>query len=167
MTSRRRLSRSVKKQQEKMRPKTKQRYRSRFLHAGNHRCPLCLREFDGEVVTTIEHVPPKAIDGRALCLTCRDCNELRAKTLDTALIDKSRGVVSGTITLPELRKTRAFKMQIEQTRHGVHISIPDSRIKDFFSDWRSILRSRGATFERLSLSVKKNRYSDLGSELLC
>ena len=145
-----------------MRTKAKQRYRSRFLHAGNHRCPLCLREFDGEVVVTIEHVPPNAIDGRALCLTCRDCNELRAKPLDTALIDKSRGVVSGTITLPELRKTRAFKMKIEQTRHGVHISVPDSRIKDFFSDWRSILRSRGATFERLLLSVKENRYSDLG-----
>lgn len=48
---------------------------------GNDRCPICLTGFteadvrEGKVVT-LEHVPAKALDaeGRAMCLTCSDCN---------------------------------------------------------------------------------------------
>jgi hypothetical protein len=37
-------------------------------------CPLCLRDFDQMDNLTEEHVPPKAIGGKVLCLTCRECN---------------------------------------------------------------------------------------------
>ena len=50
------------------------------LHArGNTACPLCFTRFtsaeasSGRTVT-LEHVPPKALGGRVLCLTCRPCN---------------------------------------------------------------------------------------------
>ena len=149
------------KELKNMRAKTKQRYRSQFLDAGNRRCPLCLREFGDDVIPTLEHVPPAAIDGRALCLTCEDCNGPRAKHLDTALIDKSRGVVSGTIALLEIGM-RAFKMKIEPTQRGLHVSVQDPRVIDFFSERRSILRAQGEIREHLTLSFRFNKHTDVG-----
>ena len=132
------------KELKNMRAKTKQRYRSQFLDAGNRRCPLCLREFGDDVIPTLEHVPPAAIDGRALCLTCEDCNGPRAKHLDTALIDKSRGVVSGTIALLEIGM-RAFNAT------GITRIRPGSPI-DFFSE-----RAQGEIREHLTLSFRSNK----------
>jgi hypothetical protein len=49
-------------------------------------CPLCghghTREAIGERVVTIEHVPPRSLGGRGMCLTCRDCNVGSGHTID-------------------------------------------------------------------------------------
>jgi hypothetical protein len=54
-------------------------------------CPLCDRvvtqkelEADPQLLS-VEHVPPKAVHGRRLCLTCRDCNIWAGHTLDSEL----------------------------------------------------------------------------------
>ena len=54
------------------------RLRLRLFRAGNTRCPICLSEFTRSDVAsgkvTLEHAPPKALKGSAICLTCRECN---------------------------------------------------------------------------------------------
>lgn len=42
--------------------------------SGGYVCPICLRGFEGLDDLTEEHVPPKSIGGKVLCLTCRECN---------------------------------------------------------------------------------------------
>lgn len=67
-------------------------------------CPLCLRAFlphflDQDVIT-IEHVPPRAVGGRRLVLTCRDCNSLAGHNLDShaAAFDQIVRFAHGTMT---------------------------------------------------------------------
>ena len=69
--------------------------RLRLFNRGNNRCPICLSSFtksevrSGESVT-LEHVPPKSlqrgfgITSRALCLTCKDCNNNAGRQIDQA-----------------------------------------------------------------------------------
>jgi hypothetical protein len=52
-------------------------------------CPLCFPDdrvfFRGAVEgsdLTLEHAPPKSLDGRELALTCQDCNKRAGSTLD-------------------------------------------------------------------------------------
>ncbi|MBI4183137.1 MAG: HNH endonuclease [Proteobacteria bacterium] len=48
-------------------------------------CPLCLRGFteDQAPLLTREHVPPRALGGRRLVLTCRDCNSTAGHQIDS------------------------------------------------------------------------------------
>ena len=60
-------------------PGRNRRLRQRLFEAGNTRCPICLSEFSrSDVVAgtevTLEHAPPKALGGAAICLTCKECN---------------------------------------------------------------------------------------------
>ena len=62
------------------------RLRKRLFDAGNTRCPICLSTFDrldaeaGKDVT-LEHAPPKSLDGSPICLTCGSCNN-KASLID-------------------------------------------------------------------------------------
>ena len=70
-------------------PKTgiSRRIRERLLRRGNIACPLCLSFFgDGDSWPTVEHIPPKAMDGQPMCLICRSCQE-RTSPTDQAKID--------------------------------------------------------------------------------
>lgn len=55
-------------------------------HVGQYVCPICLRSFSkadfdsGRL--TVEHVPPKALGGTALLLTCKACNNWAGHELD-------------------------------------------------------------------------------------
>ena len=59
--------------------KTGRSHRLKLHGRGNTACPLCFTRFtsaeasSGRTVT-LEHVPPKALGGRVLCLTCKSCN---------------------------------------------------------------------------------------------
>ena len=62
------------------------RLRIRLFDAGNNKCPICLSEFDrldAEAGTevTLEHAPPKSLDGNPVCLTCSSCNN-KASLID-------------------------------------------------------------------------------------
>ena len=60
-------------------------------------CPQCFCYFTREEVlagenveasVTLEHVPPKALGGRRLTLTCKKCNDWSGSDLDSHLINK-------------------------------------------------------------------------------
>lgn len=63
---------------------------------GNDRCPICLTDIteadarEGKRVT-LEHVPAKTLDvgGRAMCLTCVDCNNSASK-VEAAVAESQR-----------------------------------------------------------------------------
>jgi hypothetical protein len=62
-------------------------------------CPICLRAF-GELALysaelTFEDVPPKAIGGRPLVLTCSICNTDRGSVIDAAAADRERSEARG------------------------------------------------------------------------
>jgi hypothetical protein len=52
-------------------------------------CPICLRVFPTCDGLTREHVPPKAIGGKVLCLTC-DCNSKAGSEIDAHAHDEMR-----------------------------------------------------------------------------
>jgi hypothetical protein len=60
------------------------------LPAGRHYlCPICLRANNEEALAqkliTVEHVPPENIGGRAMLLTCKDCNNTAGHLFDCHL----------------------------------------------------------------------------------
>lgn len=69
------------------------RLRLRLYRAGNTKCPICLSQFtQSDVATgrvTLEHAPPRALGGSAICLTCSDCNN-RASRIDQHAILANR-----------------------------------------------------------------------------
>ena len=77
----------------KGRPGRARRLRLRLFRAGNIKCPICLSEFTkSDVATgqaTLEHVPPRALGGSAICLTCSECNN-RASRVDQHAILANR-----------------------------------------------------------------------------
>ena len=67
--------------------KTGRSRRLKLHERGNTACPLCFAPFTGAEASsgrtvTLEHVPPKALGGRALCLTCRSCNARVGREVD-------------------------------------------------------------------------------------
>ena len=70
--------------------KTLRERRLEFFRLGNTHCLICLISLieDGVSpgpVATLEHVPPKAVGGREVCLTCRPCNARASATSDQAV----------------------------------------------------------------------------------
>jgi hypothetical protein len=63
-------------------------------------CPLCLNFFTKEQLDTgeltDEHVPPKAVGGKPLVLTCKSCNKASGGLLDEAMTDEERLRTFGT-----------------------------------------------------------------------
>lgn len=56
--------------------------------AGQYVCPLCQARFQRQALEneelTLEHVPPAAIGGTAIILTCKRCNNTAGHTIDAA-----------------------------------------------------------------------------------
>lgn len=48
-------------------------------------CPICLKIINDINELTYEHVPPKSLGGKKLCLTCRCCNSTAGYTIDSAM----------------------------------------------------------------------------------
>ncbi len=67
--------------------KTGRSRRLQLWDRGNVACPLCFTEFTraqagaGRTVT-LEHVPPRALGGKARCLTCKQCNAAAGGLVD-------------------------------------------------------------------------------------
>ena len=63
--------------------------RRTLFEDGNAKCPICLEAFteaeaiEGQTVT-LEHVPPKALGGKPMCLTCTKCNVGAGQGVDQA-----------------------------------------------------------------------------------
>jgi hypothetical protein len=67
--------------------KTGRSHRLKLHGRGNTACPLCFTPFTSAEASsgrsvTLEHVPPKALGGKALCLTCKSCNAGAGRDVD-------------------------------------------------------------------------------------
>lgn len=56
---------------------------------GDYICPLCLQSFSvsdiGTEIITLEHVPQKSLGGKAIALTCKNCNNDSGTSIDSNL----------------------------------------------------------------------------------
>lgn len=53
-------------------------------------CPLCLELFASTEELTLEHVPPKSLGGKSLCLTCAPCNSIAGHGIESHLHRQQR-----------------------------------------------------------------------------
>lgn len=57
-------------------------------------CPICKERFDQSSLEsgdlTLEHVPPKAIGGKGIILTCKDCNNAAGSFLDSQISQRDK-----------------------------------------------------------------------------
>lgn len=107
----------------------------------SYRCPICLEAFSIDDLEakrlTLDHVPPRSVGGRELCLTCVACNTnsgssadyaiaemTRVRRLSEALAGKGNSVVEamleagGVAVRGELRvEGGAFTMNVHQRRN--------------------------------------------------
>jgi hypothetical protein len=51
-------------------------------------CPVCLEIFRKHDELTCEHVPPRALGGKVLCLLCRSCNSKAGHSIDAAVHER-------------------------------------------------------------------------------
>ncbi len=94
-------------------------------------CPLCLRLFKAEAlaanVLTLEHIPPKKLAGKPLCLTCIECNHGAGETLDPSMKsgEDALDFALGTMKKPLIGKIEAEgaweSAEILADSDGIHI----------------------------------------------
>jgi len=67
--------------------------RAAFGIDGVYLCPICGQQFSREALKegqlTLEHVPPRALGGRGIILTCKACNNLAGYTVDAAITKRA------------------------------------------------------------------------------
>jgi hypothetical protein len=90
-------------------------------YADQFLCPLCLGLVKrvpklGDVVA-VEHIVPRALGGRLLTLTCRNCNSDHGTTLDAHLVRRVR-VESGEHAV-------SVRVSIGAGEHGAEMRLPD------------------------------------------
>ena len=108
-----------------------------LYEAGNIRCPICLERFteaealDGRTVT-LEHVPPKALGGKPMCLTCTSCNVGAGHGVDQAAVLLSRPPKA---TVKIIGQEETIHLSDDPTSRLLGtITSPRHRPEDF-SDW--------------------------------
>ena len=104
------------------------RARLKFFDRGNTRCPICLIPFTKKAVVagldvTLEHVPPKTLDGTVRCLTCSDCNRSAGQSLDQAV-----GLSDRTTRDREAGRGVRVELDVFGTKHTTFFS-PDGIAK--------------------------------------
>ena len=90
--------------------KTGRSKRLSLYDRGNTVCPICLTGFTREEASsgrnvTLEHVPIKALGGRARCLTCRNCNAQAGGRIDQAAAMGARDRFGVTVDILGKRDT--------------------------------------------------------------
>lgn len=57
-------------------------------------CPICFNGYGfsdiKKGILTLEHVPPKSINGKGLVLTCKECNNIAGYSIDKAINEKNK-----------------------------------------------------------------------------
>ena len=82
-------------------------------------CPLCTDLYDADEVEpggglTREHVPPQAVGGKELLLTCRLCNNKAGHTFDAQAdrFERMRRFLTGQPTEPVQGTLRADEVEV-------------------------------------------------------
>ncbi len=117
--------------------------RLRLYDRGNTACPICLTDFtrhqasSGRTVT-LEHVPTKALGGKARCLTCKNCNSEAGRGIDQAAASRAKDRFGVTVDI--LGKRDTFML----SRDGKALTPPFAGYTR--QDWRALENSGSRTF---------------------
>ena len=122
--------------------------RLRLYDRGNTACPICLTGFTRDQASfgrtvTLEHVPIKALGGKARCLTCKTCNSKAGSGIDQAAA--VRGQDRFGVTVDILGKRDTFMLSLE----GKALTRPFAGYSR--QDWRDLEKSGSRTF---SMSIR-------------
>ena len=103
--------------------------------AGNIRCPICLERFTEDAAgrtVTLEHVPPKALGGKPMCLTCKRCNAGAGHGVDQAAVLLTRPPKA---TVEIMGQKETIHLSADPTSRSLGtITSPRHRPEDF-SEW--------------------------------
>ena len=116
---------------------------------GNTACPICLTGFTRDQASsgrtvTLEHVPIKALGGKARCLTCRNCNSEAGRGIDQAAAIRAQDRFGVTVDI--LGKRDTFMLSL----HGKALTTPFAGFSK--QDWRDLEDSESQTFT-MSLKI--------------
>ena len=123
--------------------KTGRNKRLSLYDRGNTACPICLTRFtrhrasSGRTVT-LEHVPIKALGGKARCLTCRNCNAEAGRGIDQEAAGSAKDRFGVTVDI--LGKRDTFML----SRYGKALSPPFAGYSK--QDWRDLENAESRTF---------------------
>ena len=128
--------------------KTGKKKRLSLYNNGNTACPICLTDFTRDQVSsgrtvTLEHVPIKALGGKARCLTCKDCNAEAGRGIDQAAAIRGQDRFGVTVNI--LGKRDTFML----SRDGKALTPPFAGFSN--QDWRDLQNSESGTF---TMSIK-------------
>ncbi len=131
-------------------------------------CPCCLRAYPRAAVAakvlTIEDVPPRAIGGRPMLLTCAECNNRSGTTFDAHAVQKATAdaFVRGAVTSRKIPATSyidgiPLRGTAESTENGISlIGIPqqnDPRVQADYIDALGSLADAGSVGSRFSFTI--------------
>ena len=96
--------------------KTARSNRLRLYDRGNTACPICLTGFTRDQASsgrtiTLEHVPLKALGGKARCLTCRNCNAEAGRGIDQVAARRAHDRFGVTVDI--LGKRDTFMLSLD------------------------------------------------------
>ena len=96
--------------------KTGRSNRLRLYDRGNTACPICLTGFTRDQASsgrtvTLEHVPIKALGGKARCLTCRNCNAEAGRGIDQVAARRAHERFGVTVDI--LGKRDTFMLSLD------------------------------------------------------
>ena len=116
---------------------------------GNTACPICLTGFTRDQASsgrtvTLEHVPIKALGGKARCLTCRNCNSEAGRGIDQAAAIRAQDRFGVTVDI--LGKRDTFMLSLD----GKALTTPFAGFSK--QDWRDLEDSESQTFT-MSLKI--------------
>ena len=116
---------------------------------GNTACPICLTGFTRDQASsgrtvTLEHVPIKALGGKARCLTCRNCNSEAGRGIDQAAAIRAQERFGVTVDI--LGKRDTFMLSLD----GKALTTPFAGFSK--QDWRDLEDSESQTFT-MSLKI--------------
>lgn len=96
---------------------------------GGYPCPLCLQVFPDEALIdgrlTDEHVPPAAIGGRRMVLTCADCNRAAGASIDAEAAKevRLRDLLGGVSTREHKVQWQGLESRMRLTGDEVSIQV--------------------------------------------
>jgi hypothetical protein len=141
--------------------------RQPFSH---YMCPLCLG-YDDPDALTLEHVPPRSIGGKELCLTCVACNETAGHSIDAEVyrehVHRSFLADENAVYRAKIHLDNAWcEVDIVNTGGGVHINVlgkvNDPRRIARFQEELQDLAEKGAKVEAKSSVSYRRTMSDIG-----
>ena len=99
-------------------------------------CPICGNCHDAQALDRrallLEHVPPRALGGKPLTLTCKECNTRKLSYADSQLVKREKGLrFFEKIYQKASASEQWFKLRLEDTEvNGTFINEETDPIKD-------------------------------------